>query len=118
MSQRRGFTLIELLVVIAIIAILISLLLPAMSEARRSGQRTQSLANLRSNATFHSIYALNFKDALINPFDRTPACFPTAFNECVSIWEDPPVPPHGPCQYRWVYNLSMGDLYGCHWVAH
>jgi prepilin-type N-terminal cleavage/methylation domain-containing protein/prepilin-type processing-associated H-X9-DG protein len=56
-KTKRGFTLIELLVVIAIIAILASLLLPAISKAKEKGQRTKCTNNLRNMALALIMYA-------------------------------------------------------------
>lgn len=67
---RRGFTLVELLVVIAIIAMLVTLLLPAVQSAREAARRIQCMNNVRQLA----LATMNYESAQGSLQPGVPVC--------------------------------------------
>ena len=58
--QKRGFTLIELMIVVAIIAIILSLAIPSLQNARKSANEGRAIATLRSISTVQEQYKTRF----------------------------------------------------------
>lgn len=64
-TTRKAFTLVELLVVISIIALLVSILLPALNKAREQAKLVMCRTNMRSVAMAFHLYADDYDDAIV-----------------------------------------------------
>lgn len=91
--QRRGFTLIELLVVISIIAVLMSLILPAIQQARAAARRLQCLNNVKNItlAIYNGATAADGKLPSYGTFGVDPAD-PSITNSELRSWVVPILP--------------------------
>jgi prepilin-type N-terminal cleavage/methylation domain-containing protein/prepilin-type processing-associated H-X9-DG protein len=66
--DRQAFTLVELLVVIGIIALLITILLPALGQARRKAQAVACMSNIKQIYTAMQMFAQDNKGQLPRPY--------------------------------------------------
>ena len=91
--KRKGFTLIELLVVIGIIALLVSILMPALSRAKELAKRTVCSTNLRGMGTATAIYMNDNKGSAMRPWRVNNANFSFGMgfgkNFPGNYWSDP-----------------------------
>lgn len=105
MSGRvsRGFTLIELLVVISIIALLVSLLLPAMTGAMRVARKTTCMATLRGLAQASHAWSTANEDQIVGAPSTSGAY----------LWGQPmPSVAYGAAVQRWDFMGSLAKEMG------
>jgi prepilin-type N-terminal cleavage/methylation domain-containing protein/prepilin-type processing-associated H-X9-DG protein len=85
-NRHLGFTLVELLVVIGVIAVLISLLLPALNKARESANRLACASNMRQVGQIMFMYVSENQGTL--PFSAADFSTPALSYNRVYSWDD------------------------------
>lgn len=102
--RARGFTLIELLVVMSIISLIMSLLLPALSGARRSSQSVVCQTNLRNIGQGMLQYGIDNGDWIIGSPAGSGAYLRGSFawGPAVQVWDF-----MGPMAYLWGMSMPI-----------
>ncbi|MBN1437198.1 MAG: type II secretion system protein [Sedimentisphaerales bacterium] len=81
---RGGFTLIELLVVVSIIALLVSILLPALGKAREQARGVVCNTNLRQLGVYCQMYQMNNDDWIMPGLNQPPG-WPSFIDDCFKL---------------------------------